>query len=185
MSAPRPMSPASPNWLAMLAAIVLPPGLEEVPVDRRRWPTAPARRRSSRRAPGRGRASSALIDARPAVRQHRHAGSSPSGSRPGRGPPPCGRAGTWRKTSRVMAATIGRIMMASTTDAAKMDLPKIPSDVEDRDPAEVLLQPRAERDHPRHQVDQPPQPEDDAGHRGEQVDDVAEPWASPPRRVVA
>ena len=54
-------------------------------------------------------------------------GSFPSGSRPSASAASRWVCGTCRKTSREMAAMIGRIMTASTRDAAKTDFPKPPS----------------------------------------------------------
>ena len=56
--------------------------------------------------------------------------------------------------------------------------------VEERDEAEVVVEPLHQPDAARHQELQAPQAVDDRGHRGEQVDDVAQRRGHPPRRVV-
>ena len=85
--------------------------------------------------------------------------------------------GTCRKTSREMAATIGSIMIASTTEAAKTDLPKVSGRVgEERDEAEVAVQNTSNGSVADEEV-HAPQAVDDAGHGGEQVDQIADPRA--------
>jgi len=71
---------------------------------------------------------------------------------------------------------IGSTMTASTRCAVGL---------EDRDEADVVLEEEREVLDPRHQEEQPPEAVDDAGHRGEDVDDRPEGLGQSPRQILA
>jgi hypothetical protein len=116
-----PVAPDSPNLVAMLAAIVLPPGsarwslMSKLAARTRAMAIVSprARPRPSITAP----TSPLRLKGRTAVRMvsQRVAPSARAASR-------C-TVGAWRKISRARAATIGSTMTASTTDADRIDRP--------------------------------------------------------------
>ena len=93
--------------------------------------------------------------------------------------------GVCRKISRQIAVMIGTTMTASTIAAVKIVRPvPRPSPREEREPAHVLVEPGVDGLHGRGEHEDAPQAEDDRGHGGQQVDDVAEALREAARCVV-
>ena len=120
--AERPTSPASPNLVATLAAMVLPARLEDAQVD------VEGGGEDEGHGDGLAEGAAEAEDHRPdhaaaARREAPTCGSSPTGWRPSASAASRRSRGTCRNTSRDTAATMGRTIRASTTEAAKTDLP--------------------------------------------------------------
>ena len=95
------------------------------------------------------------------------------------------RTGVCRKISRQSAVMIGRIMTASTMRGGEDRAAGAETGAgEEREPAEVVVEPGVDGLHGRGEHADAPEAEDDRGHGGEQVDDVAEALREAARRVV-
>ena len=97
----------------------------------------------------------------PAERQHRHPHDLPPGGAEGERAPRCATLGTWRKTSRLTAETIGKDHDGEhdggVEDRSCRRGPVGP-DVEEREPAEVVGEPGGQPDHLRDEEGSPHRP---------------------------
>ena len=96
------------------------------------------------------------------------------------------RTGVCRKISRQIAVMIGTTMTARTIAAVKIVRPVADTVAgEEREPADVRVEPGVDGLDGRGEDEDAPEAEDDRRHGGEQIDDVAEGLRDPARRVVA